>query len=155
MTISFMDIKRARRLSSCIFLCWTNCSKCITTKYTIFIKWDLRASHADTVVVQLVSRGGQGHRSHTFPGERFNTYTFSAVFPQFCSRSVSLAALCLHSLQLPPLSCCCFKHDAGFGSDWSPIDREWHHLLSLQRFSVFTAMAEHGAPQKFPEVSTS
>lgn len=56
-TVSFMNIKRARWLSSYIFLCRTNSSKCITTKYTIFIKWDLRVWHADTVVVQLVSQG--------------------------------------------------------------------------------------------------
>ena len=60
-----------------------------------------------------------------FPLRGFNTHTFSAIFTQFCTnssliRSVSLAAVCLRLLQLPPLSslsCSCFKHDTGFGTD--------------------------------------
>ena len=35
------------------------------------------------------------------------------------------------------------------------MEREWRHLCSLQWFSFFTVMVDHGDPQKFLEVSTS
>ncbi len=74
-----------------------------------------------TLVEVHYMKSGASHPWGTlFPVRGFNTRTFSAVFPQFCtnalqqSLSVSLATLCLRSLRLPPLP---LKHDTGFECD--------------------------------------
>ena len=75
-----------------------------------------------------ISIPGQGRRTHRgtlLPVRGFNTHTFFAVYPQFCTNA-SLQSLSFSGrsvsdlLQLPPLSspsCCCFRHDTGFGTD--------------------------------------
>ena len=55
-----------------------------------------------------------------FPGERVQHPHFFCRLSAVLHKCLSTVALCLCSLQLPPLSslsCCCFRHDTGFGTD--------------------------------------
>ena len=92
-----------------------------------------------------------------FPVRGFNTRTFSAVFPQFCTNALlqsflrfSGRSVCQRSLRLPPLPLP-LKHDTGFECDRLMIGCSALSPASLGVLDVSPARVEAGTWLKLLE----